>query len=113
MVRLSPVAMIRSVGRNSATAPAAIVLPSPQSTWPRTPLARNGPNWYCARRSIAGPAMMFSETACSMNRFGAMIGTLPLESVASSSTPRAPPQWSVWVWLKITAETGRLPRCWK
>jgi hypothetical protein len=32
MVRLSPVAMMRSVGRNSATAPAAIDLPSPQST---------------------------------------------------------------------------------
>ena len=44
MMRLSPVAMIRSVGRSSATAPAAIDLPSPQSTCPRTPLASNGPN---------------------------------------------------------------------
>src|SRR5579883_2897021 len=74
MVRVSPVSMIRSVGRSSATEPAAIDLPSPQSTCPRGPFARNGPNWYCARRSIAGPAMMFSETACSMNRFGPMIG---------------------------------------
>ncbi len=57
--------------------------------------------------------MMFSETACSMKRLGAMIGTLPLASIASSITPRAPPQWSVWVWVKITAATGRLPRCWK
>jgi alkyl sulfatase BDS1-like metallo-beta-lactamase superfamily hydrolase len=62
---------------------------------------------------IAGPAMMFSETACSMNRLGAMIGTLPSASMASSNTPRAPPQWSVWVWVKMTAATGRLPRCWK
>src|SRR5881396_1254372 len=57
--------------------------------------------------------MMFSETACSMKKFGAMIGTRPLASASSSSTPRAPPQWSVWVWVKITAATGRLPRCWK
>ena len=32
ITRWSPVAMIRSVGRSSATEPAAIVLPSPQST---------------------------------------------------------------------------------
>jgi hypothetical protein len=44
MVRLSPVAMMRSVGRNSATEPAAMDLPSPQSTCPRGPFARNGPN---------------------------------------------------------------------
>src|SRR6185312_9638396 len=90
IVRLSPGAIMRSVGRSSATAPAAMVLPSPQSTCPRTPFASNGPNWYIARRSIAGPAMMFSETACSMNRLGAMIGTLPPASTSSSSTPRAP-----------------------
>src|SRR5665213_1776452 len=44
-----------------------------------------------ARRSIAGPAMMFSDTACSMNRLGAMIATRPEARVSSSSTPHAPP----------------------
>ena len=35
----------------------------------------------------------------------------PLASISSVSTPRAPPQWSVWVWVKMTAATGRRPRC--
>ena len=57
--------------------------------------------------------MMFSETACSMKKFGAMIGTSPLGQRRLVSTPRAPPQWSVWVWVKMTAATGRGPRCLK
>ena len=36
-----------------------------------------------------------------------MIGT----SVSASTTPRTPPKWSMWECVKMTAVTGRSPRC--
>ena len=71
IVRDSIVWAIESVGAISENVPRDRFLPNPASTWPRGPGASNGPNWNCARRLIALPAMMFSATACSMNPCGA------------------------------------------
>ena len=49
------------VGRDQRDRAAATVLPRPVSTWPRGPGGSSAPNWYCARRLIAVPAMMFSR----------------------------------------------------
>ncbi|MOA61865.1 hypothetical protein D3C78_1871130 [compost metagenome] len=44
-----------------------------------------------------------------MKPSGAITGTLPLRTSASSTTPRMPPKWSTWEWEMTTATTGRLP----
>ena len=71
--------------------PRAMPLPRPASTWPRGPRGSMEPNWNWARRAIGMPAKTFSPVTASMNPAGAMTGTLPALTSASSTTPRTPP----------------------
>jgi hypothetical protein len=96
MVRSSVGLSMVVVGAISVTVPRASALPSPVSTWPRTPGGSSEPNWYCERRLIALPARMFSATAVSMKPEGAITCTLPAATSASSTTPLTPPKWSAW-----------------
>ena len=48
-----------------------------------------------------------------MNRFGAMIGTLAVGRRVVVQHARALPQWSVWVWVKITAAPDACRGAWK
>ena len=79
------------VGAIRPGVPRAMPLPSPASTWPRGPRGSMVPNWNCARRAIGRPASTFSPDTASMNPAGAMTGTLPARTSASSTTPRTPP----------------------
>ena len=36
---------------------------------------------------------------------------MPAEAAPAGSTDWMPPKWSPWLCVKITAETGRSPRC--
>ena len=79
------------VGGMRVTVPREVALPRPVSTWPRGPLGNVGPNWNCARRTIAVPASTVSATTSCMNRSGAQISTRPAFTSRSSMTPRTPP----------------------
>ncbi|MNE51742.1 hypothetical protein D3C80_1463830 [compost metagenome] len=77
----------------------AAVLNRPLSTCACGPRCTMTPLWYWPRRAMAVPARMFSLTACSMKPDGAKTFTLPALTSASSMMPRAPPKWSIWLWL--------------
>ncbi len=94
-----PVSQISSVGGMSPTVPTAVVLPSPASTWPLSPVASRGANMYNERRSIAGPAITFSLTASARNPSGAIIRQRPASTSSCDVTPRTPPKWSRWLWV--------------
>jgi hypothetical protein len=66
---------------------------------------------YMERRAMATPIMMFSLVASSMKPTGATTGILRAAASSAAITPNAPPKWSAWLWVKITAETGLSPRC--
>ena len=83
---------IRLVGAISVTVPSETLLPSPVSTWPRSPRGSIAPNWNRARRSIALPAITFSPTAAAMKPAGAQIVTLPAATSSALTTPRTPPK---------------------
>ena len=75
MVSVSPVREIVRVGGIRVYVPAETAMPMPDVICPSGPGVRPTPNWNCARRLMALPAMTFSVTACSMKPSGAMIST--------------------------------------
>ena len=88
-----------SVGAINPGGPRGTALPSPQSTWPVGPAGNNGPNWYVARRPMAGPAMTFSPTVSCKKPTGAMTRHFPASTSACVVTPRTPPKWSACEWV--------------
>ena len=66
---------------------------------------------YDARRDITLPARMFSLTDSSRKSTGATIRTRPAARSSSLTTARTPPKWSTWLWVWITATTGRSATC--
>lgn len=40
-----------------------------------------------------------------------MICTRPDSTSPLETMPKMPPKWSMWLWVKMTATTGRSPRC--
>ena len=56
------------------------------------PVGNFAPNWYCARRPMAGPASTLSPTVSAVNPAGAMIWTSPASSAARVVTPSTPPK---------------------
>ena len=48
---------------------------------------------------MAAPAMTFSDTDCSTKPAGAMTFTAPESMSACKTIARAPPKWSVWLWV--------------
>ena len=67
--------------------PYAGALPSPVSTWPRTPRGSRLPYMYCARRSIVAPASTFSLAASSRKRSGATMRTFCFAISSTGITP--------------------------
>ena len=100
----------RSVGAARPMRPRAGSLPSPVSTWPRGLRARGMPYMKLARRDMAMPAIRFSLVASCMKPAGATMRTPARAASSSGSTASIPPKWSTWLWVRITAETGRSPR---
>lgn len=68
---------------------------------------------YIERRPMATPISTFSLVASSMKPAGATTGTWRAWASSADSTPSAPPKWSTWLCVKITADTGLLPSCWR
>jgi hypothetical protein len=66
-----------------------------------------------ARRAMAVPTSKFSLVASFMKPAGATTGTLRRATSAGLMTPNAPPKWSAWLCVKISAVTGLLPKCWR
>ena len=86
-----PVWVIRSVGAISDKVPADGRGPRPEVISPWAEHGKVWPNWNRARRIIAGPTMMFSETACSRKPSGAITLILPAATSATLATPPTPP----------------------
>ena len=57
------------------------------------------------------PRRTFSLTDSSRKSTGAMIRTRPAARSPSLTTARTPPKWSMWLWVWITATTGRSATC--
>ena len=68
---------------------------------------------YIERRPMATPIIRFSLVASSMKPTGATTGTPRAFASSAEITPSAPPKWSTWLCVKITADTGLSPRCWR
>ena len=79
------------VGAIRPDVPRAMPLPSPASTWPRGPRGSIAPNWNWARRDHGHAGQHVLAVDCLHESAGAMIGTLPGLTSASSITPRTPP----------------------
>ncbi len=112
MVWVSPVTVTSWVGASKPLDPKiGVPRPSPESTWPRSVRGSSIPYMYNARRFMAVPAITFSLAAASKNPPGPGPAPCPSDTSSGSTTPRIPPKWSMWLWVMITATTGRGPRC--
>jgi len=76
---------MRSVGTAKVIVPCDVARPRPALVCPRGPGGTSDPYMYIPRRSIALPAITFSDSASSVNPAGAMILT------PSPTTARMPP----------------------
>lgn len=79
--------------------PSGVPLPSPASTWPSGPTGNSAPYMYMARRTIAGPAITFSDTASCRKPAGASTWHRPAATSAVDVTPSTPAKWSMWEWV--------------